>query len=89
MQGTKEFARVFLRGASNLGIGLLEKDTVEVCEQLVASPKDIGALVFVCTNLSPVAKAVQDRIGLPIFDFVSLANLVHSSTVREAFTGFM
>lgn len=89
MQETKEFGRAIIGDSIDLAIDKAERDTVDVCKRLVASYGDIGAIVFEDANLPPYSKAVQDEIGLPIFDIVTLANLVYHSVVRGVFTGFM
>jgi len=89
MEDAEEFPRAFLHDSGGLNVGKVEMETVEVCRKLVTSHREIGAVVFECTNLSPYSKAVQDEIGLPVFDFVSLANLLYYSVVRKEFKGFM
>jgi Asp/Glu/Hydantoin racemase len=89
MQDSKEFAKVFLHDSDRMDVGKVRKETVGVCRRLVASYKDIGALVFEDANLPPYASAVQEATGLPVFDIVTLANLVYSSVVRDVFTGIM
>lgn len=66
--------------------------TREMCdhaEKLVKENPDIGAIVFECTNMPPFAAAVQERVGLPVFDYTTLANYVASALVRKPFVGYM
>lgn len=89
MQDTEEFARAILKDATDLDVEQASRDTVGVCKRLLNRHSDIGAFVFEDANLPPYARAVQDETGLPVFDIVSLANLVYFTVVREDFTGFM
>lgn len=67
----------------------MRQEVVAAAKELVASDESIGAIVFECTNLPPYAAAVQQATGLPVFDIVTLINYVHSTLVREEFTGHM
>ena len=39
---------------------------------LLARHPGIDTIVFECTNLPPYKKAVQDAVGLPVFDVLDL-----------------
>jgi hypothetical protein len=60
-----------------------------VAQRLVEKHPDIGALVFECSDLPPFAGAVQAAVNLPIFDFISLINMVYSVVVKQPYLGFM
>jgi len=67
----------------------IKKDVVARAKKLVRENPNIGALVFECANLPPYAKAVQDAVNLPVFDFITLTEWVYSALVRKDFIGFM
>ena len=67
----------------------MEKEVVEVAERLTAKFPDIGALVFECSDLPPYAAAVQAAVNLPIFDFITLINMVYMAVIKKRFDGFM
>jgi hypothetical protein len=67
----------------------LRDDIVERAEKLVRENPNVGAIVLECANLPPYAKAIQDAVNLPVFDFVTLTNFVYSAIVRREFTGFI
>lgn len=67
----------------------MTREMTEHAAKLVAENPDIGALVFECTNMPPFAAAVQEKIGLPVFDYTTLANYVASALVRKPFCGNM
>lgn len=67
----------------------LRDDIVERAKRLVQENPNVGAIVLECANLPPFAKAVQDAVNLPVFDFVTLTNFVFSALVRKEFTGFI
>ena len=67
----------------------MEQEVVEVAERLTTKFPDIGALVFECSDLPPYAAAVQEAVNLPIFDFITLINMVYQAVVKKRFDGFM
>ena len=47
--------------------------------------KKIGAIVLECTNMPPFAEYIQKEAGVPVFDIVSLTNMVYESFHKEKF----
>lgn len=89
MEDQPEFQRAILQDHPRLDSDAIERETLEVCERMVKENPDIGAIVFECANLPPYSKAVQDRLHLPVFDIVTLTNMVFQAVVRRQFVGFM
>ena len=50
---------------------------------------EIGAIVLECANLPPYAKFVHEAVNRPVFDFLTLTNMVYSAVVKREFTGLM
>jgi hypothetical protein len=48
-------------------------DVVAAVERLL--DRDVGALLFECTNLRPYLDRVRDVTGLPVYDYLTLADL--------------
>lgn len=67
----------------------LKDDIVNVARTLVSNNPEIGALVLECANLPPYGKFIQEAVNLPVFDFVTLTNLVYSAVVKPEFNGLM
>lgn len=53
-------------------------------EPLAAEP-DLGALVIECTDVVPYARDLQQRLGVPVFDIVTLTNYVHAALTRQPY----
>jgi Asp/Glu/hydantoin racemase len=66
-----------------------ENGLVAVAKKLVSDYPDIGAIVFECTNFPPGAEAVQKATGLPVYDIISLINMMHNVVVRKRYVGHM
>lgn len=56
-----------------------------VVEELVNSDQNIGAIILECTNMSPFSAAIQNRVGLPVFDIVTLIDYIYSSLKKRGF----
>lgn len=67
-----ELSRVIRGDAGAFDTSQVEHEVVEAAERLVARRPDIGAIVFECANLAPYARAVADRLRLPVYDIVAL-----------------
>ena len=60
----------------------LEADVVAAARAFVVREPAVGAIVFDCADLPPYGPAVQAATGLPVFDALMLADLLHASTNR-------
>lgn len=83
------FGKVLLNDKEELDRAAAEKDVVEAAKRLIEKNRDIGAIVLECTNFPPFAKSIQDVVGLPIFDIITLTNMVYRVVQREAFQGII
>jgi hypothetical protein len=66
------FAKTFIGNATTLDRDQVEREVVAAARDLVARHSGIDTIVFECTNLPPYKKAVQDSVGLPVFDVLDL-----------------
>src|SRR5208282_3753661 len=72
-EGGREFFRVLILGEKDdLDVGLAEQDILDAGRTLLARHADVGAIVLECTNMPPYAAALQEALGLPVFDIYSL-----------------
>jgi hypothetical protein len=72
-EGGREFFRVLIKAEKDdLDVALAERDVVEAGRELVARHPDIGAVVLECTNMPPYAAALQEAVGLPVYDIYSM-----------------
>ena len=61
----------------------MEQETVETALELTKKDPKIKALLLECSVLPPYGKAVQQATGLPVFDFITMIDYVHSSLVKK------
>ncbi len=85
--------KVFFNTASE-GVGPLDTDKIE--QEVVSSAKElvqeeagVGAILLECSLLPPYGAAVQEAVGLPVFDFITMINYVYSAVVKTRFRGFI
>jgi aspartate/glutamate racemase len=89
MEDQKEFREAILEEKGTLDSDLIEREVVDVAKKLITKNPDIGALVLECSDLPPYAHAIQKEVNLPIFDFTTMIQYVHTALVRREFQGFM
>ncbi|MGJ4949629.1 aspartate/glutamate racemase family protein [Bradyrhizobium sp. HKCCYLS20291] len=59
-------------------------DICSAVRALLANNRDIGALVFECTNLPPFSNEVSREFGLPVYDILTLGRWFHSGLIQGA-----
>jgi aspartate/glutamate racemase len=90
MEGCDEFRRVILEESKpDLNFEAMEAEVVDAAKKLIKLYPDTEAVVFECSDLPPFSKVVQDTIGLPVFDFITMICWVYSAVVQRKYHGFM
>ena len=89
MEEEEEFKRAVLDDEPSIHPEKLRNEIVKVASNLVKEHPEVGAIVLECTQLPPYAKAIQKAVNLPVFDIVTLTNMVYSAVIREDFSGIM
>jgi Asp/Glu/hydantoin racemase len=85
----EEFTRAILDNEMELDVEKSKADLVKVAARLISDNPDVGAIVLECTNMMPYAAAIQEKVGLPVFDIYTLVQMVHLAAVRKEFAGYM
>jgi len=82
-----ERERGFLSAVSSkkgtLNLRKFETAVIGVARRAATQDPDTAAIVLECTDLSPFAGAIRRVTKLPVFDIVTLVNMVNSGTDRE------
>jgi len=89
MESQPEFKSAILEEKGTLDTVKIENEVIGVAQQLAHDNPEIGSILLECSDLPPYAAAVQDAVNLPIFDFITMINYIHSSLARMPFKGFM
>ncbi len=84
MAGQREFREVILEGRrSELDVGRLRHEVLAQATRLAADNPGLGALVLECTDLVPFGREIQQLIRVPVFDIVTLTQMMHQSLTRH------
>jgi hypothetical protein len=89
MEDQPGFSKAVIEEAGVLDSDQVELETVSVARRMVEDEPKVGALLLECSCLPPYGRAVQVAVGLPVFDYVSMINYVHSALVKRSFEGEM
>ncbi len=89
MENQPEFTSAVLKEKGTLDSNKIQEEVVELAKDMVSKNPDIGSILLECSDLPPYAHAVQAAVGLPVFDFFTMINYVHTTMVRSPFEGFM
>lgn len=89
MEKQKHFYDAILAEKGELDFDKVEAEVVLVAKKLVRADPKVKALLLECSDLPPYAAAVQEAVGLPVFDFTTMINFVFSALVRKRFNGFV
>jgi hypothetical protein len=79
------FYEAIFSGTGRLDEGKVASEVVGQARRMVASDQAIRAIVLECANLPPYAAAVQEAVGLPVYDFITMLHHVHAALARKPF----
>jgi aspartate/glutamate racemase len=80
-----EFTRVIINDEERLDVAAAERDILAAGDTLVASHQGIGAVLLECTNMVPFARALSERLRLPVFSIYTFVTWFQSGLVPRDF----
>ncbi len=83
------FTDAVVRELGELDTDLVEAAVVQRAVDLSRDYPEVRAILLECSLLPPYGAAVQEAVGLPVFDFVTMIDFVYSAVVKRRFSGFM
>lgn len=89
MEDKKEFRQAILEEKGTLDSLKIENELLETVENMTQKNPDIGAILLECSDLPPYSYKVQQKTGLPVFDYITMINFVHTSVVKNKFQGYL
>lgn len=87
LQDRPEFKTAVFDEKGSIDAELVEGEVVALCRQIKDEHRSLGAILLECSMLPPYAKAVQDAVGLPVFDFVTMIDYLYAATHRQKYEG--
>jgi hypothetical protein len=73
-----EFSRVMINDEERLDVAAAEHDILAAGDRLIASHDGIGAVLLECTNMVPYARALSQRLRLPVFSIYTFVTWFQS-----------
>ncbi|HEX3416713.1 MAG TPA: aspartate/glutamate racemase family protein [Stellaceae bacterium] len=80
-----EFTRVMINDEERLDVAAAQRDILAAGDRLVASHDGIGAVLLECTNMVPYARALSQRLRLPVFSIYTFVTWFHSGLIPREF----
>lgn len=74
-----EWRRMFDEPDKDVDVPRIAQEVLHTSLRAQAAHPAIRAFVLECTDLPPFSAAIRRQTGLPVFDFITLANFVHAS----------
>ncbi len=74
-----EWNRMFAEPDAEIDLTTIEQEVLGTALRALEAHPGIGAFILECTDLPPYAAEIRRRSGLPVFDFISMVNYLHSS----------
>ena len=72
-----------------LDVNAVKKEVVNTTKKLVSDHPKIRAILLECSLLPPYARAVQEAVNLPVFDYVTMIKYVFTAVVQQSYEGFL
>lgn len=88
MQDKSEFRSAVLQSKGTLDSDLVTAEAIDVVRRLRVEQPDLGAVVLECSMLPPYARAIQQAVGLPVYDFATMIDYLQAATHRERYVGY-
>ena len=76
--GGREFSRVLIGDEPTMDVAAAEQDILEAGDALIERHPNAGAVLLECTNMVPYARALRERLRLPVYDIYSFATWFHA-----------
>ncbi len=87
LQNEPEFKTAILEEKGTLDSDLITEETIRCAKDMVRQHPTMGAILLECSMLPPYAKAVQEAVNLPVYDFISMIDYMQSGTQQHTYQG--
>jgi hypothetical protein len=74
-----EWNKIFCSPDAEIDLAMVEQEVLDAARRAVHAHPAIRALVLECTDLPPYSAAIRRQSGLPVFDFITMVNYLHSA----------
>ncbi len=89
-ESSSEFMATHLGGTrTELDLSLLERQLVDIAGQFADAHPDLGMILLECTTFPTFAAAIQQRLRLPIVDYIGFIDFIRNSVLCKKYDGFV
>ena len=74
-----EWSRMFAEPEAEIDLDAIELEVLGTTQRALLDHPGIRAFVLECTDLPPYSAAIRRQSGLPVFDFITMANYLYSA----------
>ncbi len=82
---TSVFQRSIREGDNSVPFEVLKNEVLHTAERIVKDDSSVGAIVCECTNITPYSHEINRRLGVPVFDMVTLVHWFHRALRPQRF----
>ncbi len=79
LEECREWNRMFAQPDSDVDLAMIEREIMGTALRALERHPATRAFVLECTDLPPYSALIRQRSGLPVFDFITMVNYLHSS----------
>jgi len=89
-ESSSEFMATHLGGTrTELDLSLLERELVDIAGQFAEAHPELGMVLLECTTFPTFAAAIQQRLKLPVVDYIGFIDFIFKSVVCKPYEGFV
>lgn len=89
LEDADEFNKTFTDGGSSLDFDKVENEILDKALLMQKEHPEIKSIVLECTNIPPYSYKISKKLGIPVFDTITLCNYVYSAIIRKKYKGWL
>lgn len=87
LQDQPEFRSAVFDEKGTIDADLVEAEVVGVAREIAGAHPDLGAILLECSMLPPYSRAIQEAVGVPVFDFITMIDHFYQATHQRSYQG--
>jgi len=81
LEETTAFSQILTNPYASFDVQEFKGQLIRIVNDLLSEASNVGAIVLECTDLPPFSAAIREETGLPVFDIVTLINIIYDAIV--------
>jgi hypothetical protein len=79
LEACQAWNTIFTDPEAEVDLQVIEREVIGTALNALKQNPNIRAFVLECTDLPPFSVAIRNQTGLPVFDFITMINYLHST----------